>query len=168
MSDAETAVRDAVAALAAATGAHIEIVPCDPALADTAAFCDAYGYAPEDSANTILVVGKSDPPVYAACLVLADSRLDVNKVVRARLGTRKASFASADDTLAISGQMIGGVTVFALPVDLPIWIDARVLTRERVIVGGGSRSCKVLVPAAALPSLPGAVVVEGLANPVVS
>lgn len=168
VSDAEAAVREAVATLAASTGGHVEIVPCDPALADTAAFCDAYGYATEDAANTILVVGKSDPPVYAACLVLVDSRLDVNKVVRARLGTRKASFASADDTLAICGQMIGGVTVFALPADLPIWIDARVLTRDRVIVGGGSRSCKVLVPAASLASLPGAVVVEGLANPVVS
>jgi prolyl-tRNA editing enzyme YbaK/EbsC (Cys-tRNA(Pro) deacylase) len=160
-------VRDAVAEHAARTGASLEIVACDPALADTTAFCEAYGYAPADSANTILVVGKSDPPVYAACLVLADSRLDVNKVVRTRLGTRKASFASADDTSAITGQVIGGVTVFALPSDLPIWIDARVLTRDRVIVGGGSRSCKVLVPASSLPALPGAVVVEGLANPVV-
>ncbi len=168
MSDAETAVREAVTALVEATGAAADIVPCDPALADTAAFCAAYGYAPEDSANTILVVGKSDPPVYAACLVLADSRLDVNKVVRSRLGTRKASFASAEDTLAITGQMIGGVTVFALPPDLPVWIDARVMTRDRVIVGGGSRSCKVLVRAASLTALPGAEIVDGLANLVVS
>ena len=168
MHDPEAAVRDAVAAVVAATGHHAEIVPCDPALADTAAFCAAYGYAPEDSANTILVVGKSDPPTYAACLVLADSRLDVNKVVRARFGTRKASFAPADATLAVTGQMIGGVTVFALPADLPIWIDARVLTRDRVIVGGGSRACKVLVSPQALAALPNAVIVDGLANPVVS
>ena len=168
MSDAETAVRAAVDALIAATGHAAELVPCDPALADTGAFCQAYGYAPEDSANTILVVGKSDPPVYAACLVLADSRLDVNKVVRARLGTRKASFASADDTLAMTGQMIGGVTVLGLPPELPIWIDARVMTRSRVIIGGGSRSFKVLVAPEALAALAGAVVVEGLANPVVS
>src|SRR6266581_4821047 len=67
-----------------------EIFPCDPALADTANFCTAYGFQPEDSANTILVIGKSDPPVYAACVVLSDTRLDVNKVVRQRLGTRKA------------------------------------------------------------------------------
>ena len=163
---AERAVRAAVDLLVARLGPVAEIVPCDPALADTAAFCAAYGYAPEDSANTIVVVGKADPPAYAACLVLADSRLDVNRTVRARLGTRKASFASADDTLAQTGQMIGGVTVFALPSDLPIWIDARVTARSRVIVGGGSRACKVLVDTAALASLPNVTIVEGLANPI--
>ena len=76
-----------------------ELFPCDPALADTANFCAAYGFKPEDSANTILVIGKSDPPVYAACVVLANSRLDVNKTVRQRLGTRKASFAPAAGSL---------------------------------------------------------------------
>ena len=77
----------------ARSGIEHEIVPCDPELADTAAFCAAYGYSPEDSANTILVVGKSDPPRYAACVVLATTRLDVNRTVRARLGVKKASFA---------------------------------------------------------------------------
>lgn len=163
---AEARVRDAVETLRTATGRTVDIVPCDPALADTAAFCAAYGYAAEDSANTIVVVGKSEPPRYAACLVLADSRLDVNKVVRARLGTRKASFASAEDTFARTGQIIGGVTVLGLPADLPIWIDARVLERPRVIVGGGSRACKVLVDPAALRALGNVEVVDGLANPI--
>ncbi len=162
---AEGAVRAAAHALGADGRFLVEVVDCDPALADTAAFCAAYGHAAEDSANTIVVVGKSDPPRHAACLVLADSRLDVNKVVRARLGTRKASFASAEDTFALTGQIIGGVTVLALPDDLPIWIDARVLTRPRVIVGGGSRSCKVLLDPRALLDRPGTEVVEGLANP---
>lgn len=164
--DPEAGVRAAAASLAASTGAAIEIVDCDPALADTAAFCAAYGYAAEDSANTIVVVGKADPPRYAACVVLADSRLDVNRVVRARLGTRKASFASADDTLALTGQMIGGVTVLDLPAALAIWVDARVMTRRQIIVGGGSRSCKVLLDPQALLGLPGVEVVEGLAVPV--
>ena len=88
-------------------------------------FCAAYGYAPEDSANTIVVVGKSTPPVYAACVVLATTRLDVNGVVRRRLGTRKASFASAEETKAITGMLIGGVTAFGLPADLPLWVDAQ-------------------------------------------
>mgnify|MGYP000514801412 FL=1 len=81
-----------------ATGIEHEIVPCDPDLADTAAFCEHYGFALEDSANTIVVMGKADPPVFAACVVLATTRLDVNKAVRKRLGTRKASFASAEQT----------------------------------------------------------------------
>lgn len=145
-------------------GVAYEIFPCDPALADTANFCAAYGFKPEDSANTILVIGKSDPPVYAACVVLANTRLDVNKTVRQRLGTRKASFAPAEDTRAITGMEIGGVTVFGLPPDLPIWIDARVTTRARIVLGGGSRSSKVIAPPEILLKLPLAEVVEGLAN----
>ena len=141
-----------------------EIFPCDPALADTANFCAAYGFKPEDSANTILVIGKSDPPVYAACVVLASSRLDVNKTVRQRLGTRKASFASPEDTRAITGMEIGGVTVFGLPPDLPVWIDSRVMARERIVLGGGSRAFKVIAAPAMLLELPRAEVVEGLAN----
>jgi prolyl-tRNA editing enzyme YbaK/EbsC (Cys-tRNA(Pro) deacylase) len=142
-----------------------ELFPCDPALADTAAFCAAYGFAPEDSANTILVVGKSDPPVYAACVVLATHRLDVNRAVKQRLRTRKASFASPDETRAITGMEIGGVTAFGLPADLPLWVDAAVMERERIVLGGGSRSWKVVAPPAILRSLPGMEVVTDLAAP---
>jgi prolyl-tRNA editing enzyme YbaK/EbsC (Cys-tRNA(Pro) deacylase) len=143
-----------------------ELFACDPALADTANFCAAYGFKPEDSANTILVIGKAEPPVYAACVVLANCRLDVNKTVRQRLGTRKASFAPAENTRDITGMEIGGVTVFGLPPDLPIWIDSRVMSRERVVLGGGSRSFKVIAPPEILRRLPRAEVVEGLANPI--
>jgi prolyl-tRNA editing enzyme YbaK/EbsC (Cys-tRNA(Pro) deacylase) len=145
-------------------GVPYELFACDPALADTANFCEAYGFKLEDSANTILVIGKSDPPVYAACVVLANSRLDVNKTVRQRLGTRKASFAPPEDTRAITGMEIGGVTVFGLPADLPIWVDARVMARERVVLGGGSRSFKVIAAPEILLRLPHAEVVPGLAT----
>lgn len=156
--------RDALEAALAGRGAH-ELLACDPALADTAAFCAAYGFALEDSANTIVVVGKSTPPVYAACVVLATHRLDVNRAVRGRLGTRKASFASADETRALTGHEIGGVTVFGLPPGLPILVDAAVMARERVVLGGGSRRWKVLAPPAILLALDGVEVVEGLARP---
>jgi len=142
-----------------------ELFACDPALADTAAFCAAYGFALEDSANTIIVVGKSNPPVHAACVVLATHRLDVNRVVKEKLGTRKASFAAADQTREITGHEIGGVTVFGLPEGLPILVDAAVMQRERIVLGGGSRSWKVLAPPSILTTLPGLEIVEGLANP---
>jgi prolyl-tRNA editing enzyme YbaK/EbsC (Cys-tRNA(Pro) deacylase) len=156
---AEAAVRAQLAEL----GVDAELMPCDPDLADTARFCEAYGVAPEDSANTILVVGKSDPPVYAACVVLATTRLDVNKVVRKRFGTRKASFASADETRAMTGMFIGGVTAFGLPVELPIWVDAAVMDRPSVVLGGGSRAWKVRVAPAELCKLGNLEVVDGLA-----
>jgi prolyl-tRNA editing enzyme YbaK/EbsC (Cys-tRNA(Pro) deacylase) len=84
--------------------------------------------------------------------------------VRQKLGTRKVSFAPAEETRAITGMEIGGVTVFGLPPKLPIWVDARVVTRERIVLGGGSRSSKVLAAPEILLKLPGAEVVEGLAN----
>ncbi len=150
----------------AALDAEFEVVDCDPDLADTAAFCEAYGYAPEDSANAIVVAGKSDPPVFAMCLVLADSRLDVNKVVRKRLGVRKCSFASAEQTIELTGMQIGGVTPFGTTSELPLWIDARVMERERLIIGGGGRDRKLLVPPATLAAHPTAEVIEGLARAV--
>jgi prolyl-tRNA editing enzyme YbaK/EbsC (Cys-tRNA(Pro) deacylase) len=156
-------VTDALLDRLAATGIAFDIVPCDPALADTAAFCEVYGYALEDSANTIVVVGKAQAPVYAACVVLATTRLDVNRVVRQRLGVRKASFAGAEETRSITGMEIGGVTPIGLPDGLPLWVDARVMERPRIILGGGGRDRKVHAPPAILTAL-GAEVVEGLAR----
>ncbi|MBF6604379.1 MAG: hypothetical protein IVW53_02180 [Chloroflexi bacterium] len=145
-------------------GTGWELLACDPALADTAAFCAAYGFALEDSANTIVVVGKAEPRRYAACIVLATHRLDVNRAVRDRLGTRKASFAGADETRSITGMEIGGVTPFGLPASLAVWIDAAVMARDRIVLGGGSRTWKVVAPPAILRALPNAAVVAGLAG----
>ena len=144
-------------------GVAYELFPCDPALADTAQFCAAYGFALDESANTIVVVGKSEPRVYAACVVLAPHRLDVNRTVRNRLGTRKASFAAADETRDLTGMEIGGVTPFGLPPDLPIWVDGAVMDRPRVVLGGGSRNWKVIASPSILLALPNVAVVEGLA-----
>jgi prolyl-tRNA editing enzyme YbaK/EbsC (Cys-tRNA(Pro) deacylase) len=159
----EDADRDALEAALAGHGEY-ELFPCDPALADTAAFCAAYGFAPEDSANTIVVVGKGDPPAYAACVVLATHRLDVNHAVKGRFG-RKSSFAAPEETKALTGHEIGGVTVFGLPGELPVWVDAAVMNRDRIVLGGGSRSWKVIAPPSILLTLPGVDVIEGLANP---
>ena len=157
---------DPIIDAAAATGQSIEIVPCDPELADTAAFCETYGYGLDQSANAIVVVGKGDPRLYVCCLVLATTRLDVNGAVRKRLGRKKASFASADETAEMTGMQIGGVTPYGLPPGLPIWVDAAVMGCEQVIVGGGSRDRKLLVPPASLAALPGAEIVEHLAKPI--
>jgi prolyl-tRNA editing enzyme YbaK/EbsC (Cys-tRNA(Pro) deacylase) len=155
--------RDALEAALAGRGPY-ELMPCDPAFADTAAFCAHYGWEPADSANTIIVVGKGAEPVYAACVVLATHRLDVNRVVKARFG-RKSSFASADETRALTGHELGGVTVFGLPEHLPVWVDAAVMDRDQIVLGGGSRSWKVIAAPSILRTLAGVEVVDGLANP---
>jgi prolyl-tRNA editing enzyme YbaK/EbsC (Cys-tRNA(Pro) deacylase) len=140
-----------------------EEMACDPDLADTAQFCAAYNVPMDRSANTILVASRKPEGHVAACLVLATTRLDVNGIVRRRLGVRKASFASAEQTEALTGMAIGGVTVFGLPAGVPIWIDSRVLGSEWVIIGAGSRTAKIKLDPGQLVGLDGVEVVEDLA-----
>jgi len=153
-----------VADAVAACGADVDVLACDPGLADTAAFCDHYGFALEDAANTIVVTSKKvEPARLAVCVVLGTTRLDVNRTVRERLGVRRASFADAETTIARTGMQIGGVTPFGIA-GLPLWIDAAVLARERVVMGGGNRSSKLVLAPQELLKAPGAEVVEGLAG----
>src|SRR5437762_8344940 len=61
----------------------VGVAAIDPELADTAAFCEAYGVPLEASANCVVVAGKrAGEERFAACLVLATMRADVNGVVR--------------------------------------------------------------------------------------
>ena len=153
----------AVAAALPAHGIEAQVLPCDPALADTAAFCAHYGYALDDAANTILVTSKKvDPPRRAVCVVLGTTRLDVNRTVRERLDARRVSFADADTTVELTGMEIGGVTAPGID-GLPVWVDAAVLGRERVVMGGGNRTSKLVLDPRELLKLPGVEVVEGLA-----
>jgi prolyl-tRNA editing enzyme YbaK/EbsC (Cys-tRNA(Pro) deacylase) len=145
-------------------GLDYEVMDCDPALADTALFCEAYGVPLEKSANAILVASRKPEGHDAVCVVLAHTRLDVNGTVRRRLGVRKVSFAPGDLTKELTGQEIGGVTIFGLPDDLPVWLDSRVMDCDWVIVGAGSRSAKIKFDPGQLVGLEGYEVVEGLAN----
>ena len=160
MSEIETRVREHLDAL----GVQYEALACDPELADTAKFCERYGVALEDSANAIVVVSKRPKGQHACCILLATTRLDVNRAVCAAMGVKRASFADADQTRELTGMLIGGVTPFGLAQPLPILIDAAVLQRQSVVVGGGSRSLKIRLPPDALTRLPDARVVEGLAH----
>lgn len=155
------------AAVAAAErlGVPCELIPCDPEYADTAAFCARYGYPAERAANTIVVASKKEPKQYAACVVLATTRLDVNHAVRDLLGSAKCSFASAEEMRALTGMTVGGVTVFGLPDGLPLYVDARVLDLDWVILGTGGRNGKIRIAPEVLHRIPGVKVVEGLAVP---
>lgn len=165
MDATEAEVRRLVAQLGASdTSLDVEIIDCDPALADTTEFVEAYGYTLDQSANTLVVIGKSDPPVYVACVVLATTRLDVNKVVRRKLGVKKCSFAAPDLTEELTGMKVGGVTPIGLSEHMPLWVDSRVMEREHIVLGGGSRSCKVICAPQLLTSLPNVEVVDDLAK----
>jgi prolyl-tRNA editing enzyme YbaK/EbsC (Cys-tRNA(Pro) deacylase) len=114
--------------------------------------------------NCILVASRTGEKKYAACLVQATRRLDVNRTVRGLIGARKVSFAPADETVEVTGMTPGGVTPFALPAGLPIYVDAPVMDLEEIILGGGGRSTKVLVTPAVLTKMPAVTVVTDLAR----
>ena len=143
-----------------------EAIACDPSLADTADFCQHYGYRSDQSANCLLLGSTKGEPRFACCIVLANCRLDVNKVVRKKLGVRRLSFATPEITKDLTGMELGGVTPFGLPADLPLWVDSRVMQCDKIILGGGNRSSKLLMPPAGLLTLPGAEVVVDLAFPI--
>jgi prolyl-tRNA editing enzyme YbaK/EbsC (Cys-tRNA(Pro) deacylase) len=146
-------------------GVAYEVWPCDPELADTALFCAHYGVAPADSANTIIVASKRPKGVYAACVALANTRLDVNRAVKREMGVSRLSFATAEQTMTLTGMLIGGVTPPGLPAEVPILVDAAVMERTRVIIGGGSRSSKIAISPAVFEQMPGARIIRGLATP---
>jgi prolyl-tRNA editing enzyme YbaK/EbsC (Cys-tRNA(Pro) deacylase) len=144
---------------------EVKVAEIDPELADTAAFCEAYQVGPDVSANCVVVAGKREGQVrYAACLVLATTRADVNGVVRRQLDVRKASFAPMDTAVAETGMEYGGITPIGLPASWPILVDSRITTKRYVVIGSGVRHSKIVLPGAALGRLPGAEVVGDLAK----
>jgi prolyl-tRNA editing enzyme YbaK/EbsC (Cys-tRNA(Pro) deacylase) len=129
----------------------------DPTLTGTAAFCEAYGVAPENSANCVVIAGRRGGETrYAAVMVLATMRADVNGVIRKELDVRKCSFAATDEAVALTGMEYGGITPIGLPKDWPILIDDAVIAAGEVVIGSGLRRSKILLPAAELLDLPNA------------
>jgi prolyl-tRNA editing enzyme YbaK/EbsC (Cys-tRNA(Pro) deacylase) len=156
-------VAHALKLLDPADAALVGVAEIDPGLADTAAFCAAYGSPLDGSANCVVVAGRRGETVsYAACLVLATTRADVNGLVRKRLNSRKASFAPMDDAVAITGMEYGGITPVGLPDDWPVLVDAAVAAAPAVVIGSGVRHSKLALPGALAARLPNAEVVDGL------
>ncbi len=156
-----------VAALAAWSGpqpvSEILVAPIDPELADTAAFCAAYDVGLDVSANCVVVAGKREGEIrYAACMILATSRADVNTTVRRLLDVRKASFLPMAEAVELTGMEYGGITPIGLPPQWPVFVDAAVAATPAVVIGSGIRASKIVLPGAALAGLSSAQVIDGL------
>ena len=158
----ETILHPLVAAALARCDIKHRAIPCDPLYADTAAFCEHYGFPPGKGANTIIVATRTDPVRYAACIVLPTTRVDVNRCVRQLMGTRRLSFASAEQTLALTGMQIGGVVAIGLPEDVPVYIDDAVFGLPEVLLGGGNRSSKLMLAPLEMLRMPQAQRIQGL------
>lgn len=160
-------VRHALGRLDAESARRVGVAAIDPDLADTTEFCARYGVAPEASANCVVIRGKRGDQVrFAACLVLATTRADVNGIVRRRLNARTASFAPMDEAVVLTGMEYGGITPIGLPADWPILIDAAVAASGEVVIGSGIRGSKLFLPGSSLAGLPHAEVLEGLGRPI--
>jgi prolyl-tRNA editing enzyme YbaK/EbsC (Cys-tRNA(Pro) deacylase) len=142
---------------------EVLVAPIDADLADTAAFCAAYDVGLDESANCVVVAGRREGETrYAACLVLATTRADVNGAVRRLLDVRKASFAPMAEAVELTGMEYGGITPIGLPAAWPIFVDSAVLATPMVVIGSGVRHSKIVLPGRALALLPGASEVAGL------
>ncbi|GAA4286367.1 YbaK/EbsC family protein [Georgenia daeguensis] len=158
-------VHAAIAALPSDAAAQVLVAEIDPELADTAAMTQAYDLPAEVSSNCVLVAGRrAGEERVAACVVRATTRADVNTTVRKLLDVRKASFWPTERAVEASGMELGGITPFGLPPGWRLLLDTRV-AHGQSIVGSGVRRSKLLVPGEVLTALPGAEVVEGLAQP---
>ena len=146
------------------TRLEFEVMDCDPELADTKVFCREYGFALEESVNAIVVKTKSGELKYAACALLATTRLDINKTIRKKLGARKVSFADIEETAKLTAMNIGGVTPLTLPRTLPLWVDSKIMQRNSIVLGGGNRSSKIKVSPKIFNYTLNTEIVEGLAN----
>jgi prolyl-tRNA editing enzyme YbaK/EbsC (Cys-tRNA(Pro) deacylase) len=143
---------------------EVRVAAIDPALADTAAFCERYGVAPEESVNCVVIAGRRGGETsYAACMVAATTRADVNGVVRRHLDVRKASFGPMDVVTSLTGMEYGGITPIGLPPGWPVLVDAAVAKLGvDVVIGSGIRGSKLSLPGRLLAELPGADVLPGL------
>jgi prolyl-tRNA editing enzyme YbaK/EbsC (Cys-tRNA(Pro) deacylase) len=142
---------------------EVAVVEIDPELADTAAMTEAYDVSLTASANCVVVGGRrAGEERIAACVVRADTRADVNNLVRRTLDTRKASFLPMDRAVDETGMEYGGITPVGLPAEWRLLVDAACVDIEVAIIGSGVRRSKLLLPGRRLADLPGAEVVEGL------
>ena len=146
------------------TDLEFEVMDCDPKFADTNVFCKEYGIDLEDSVNAILVKTKTGELKYAACALLATTKLDINKTIRKKLAARKVSFADIEETAKLTGMDIGGVTPLTLPESLPLWVDSKVMQRSSVVLGGGNRSSKIKVSPKIFNFTYNTEIIDGLAN----
>ena len=146
------------------TKLEFEVMDCNPELADTYIFCKEYGIDLEDSVNTIVVKTKTGELKYAVCVLLATTKLDINKMIRKKLGARKVSFATIEETAKLTEMDIGGVTPLTLPSNLPLWVDSRVMQRNSIVLGGGNRSSKIKISPKIFQQTLNTEIVEGLAN----
>lgn len=149
------------AALQKLGGADVWVSKIDASLADTAAFCEHYSIGLDVSANCVIIEAKrADRTWYAACLVLATDKADVNGIIRRELDARKISFAPMDTATSLTKMEYGGITPIGLPEDWPILIDSKVLEHDHVVIGSGIRESKILVASAVLASLPNTKVMD--------
>ena len=131
-----------------------QVVECKEEYADTYLFCEKYDYPIEFCANTILLSSKKPPNYHVACVLQGDKKLDVNNKVRKFMNSSKVSFASHEETVALTNMKSGGVTIFGLPNSIDIYVDSEVMNQPYLIFGSGNRNSKIIIEPNHLSQIP--------------
>ena len=139
-----------------------QVVECKEEYADTYLFCEKYDYPIEFCANTILLSSKKPPNYHVACVLQGDKKLDVNNKVRKLMNSSKVSFASHEETVALTNMKSGGVTIFGLPNSIDIYVDSEVMNQPYLIFGSGNRNSKIIIEPNYLSQIPNIKLVENI------
>ena len=131
----------------------LEAFECEDQFSDTQSFCNHYGFKIEDSCNAILLKSKKPNEFVALFCVLGSNRLDVNHKAKSLLNAKKISFASKEEAEGITNQIYGGISPLGIPNEINVFIDKKVMEREKVFIGGGNRVSKFFLKPEVLKKL---------------
>ncbi len=143
-------------------GIPYKIVECKKEYADTHLFCEKYEYPIEYCANTILLSSKKPSDYYVACVLQGNKKLDVNNKVRKFMNSSKVSFASQEETVALTNMKPGGVTIFGLPKSINVYVDSEIMNKPYLIFGSGNRNSKIIIEPNCLNQIPNIKLIENI------
>ncbi|MBT1161090.1 MULTISPECIES: YbaK/EbsC family protein [Bifidobacterium] len=135
---------------------------------DTDLWCPKYGVPFENTGNVVVVhthKTRKAPPQFAAAFVTADTRADLNGVVKHTLEVSKVSFAPIADAVEATGMESGGMSPIGLPGDWPLLVDQHILAVPKLYIGSGIRPSKLVIDGSIFADIPGVTFVAGLGKP---
>jgi prolyl-tRNA editing enzyme YbaK/EbsC (Cys-tRNA(Pro) deacylase) len=146
-------------------GKDILTAEIDPRFMGGVELCEHYGIDPNEGANCVVIEAtKGGVSDFVAVIVPVGYRADLNGFVKKHLNARRVSLAPLDKVLELTGMEYGSITPFGLPQQWKILIDALLMSKEKIVVGGGKQISKLLVPTSILKKLPGVEIIEGLSK----
>ena len=144
---------------------EILVAEIDPTCADGNTLCETYNLDHKMSIKCLIVESNDDDKekVRAAILLPIDYKYS-SSTVKKILESRDVTFSPLEEIIEATGMEYGSITPIGLPENYHILIDPLVLDNERIIVGGGLKKSKILMPSQTLLEIPNSKIVENLSK----